>query len=298
MLHRIDSFARSLLQPVQAFDFSTPRFEAALVPPESVSWRIFKNPVSVFVGGVAAVLLEFGEPRVRDGIWQHSSFRTDPLTRLQRTGLAAMVTVYGARSKAQAMIAGVVRRHDRVAGHTREGEPYHANDPELLDWVQATAGFGFTEAYHAYVRPLSGEERASLLVESVPIARLYGAVGAPSSQAELDALFEAMRSRLVPSPVVLEFLEIMKRAPILPAPARPAQTVLLKAAIAILPPWIRRRLGLGPDWIVNPIERTFVRATAKAGDRLVLPSSPAVQSCRRLRLPDDYLYRSQDRSTR
>ena len=75
---------------------------AGLVAADSVSWRIFKNPVSVFIGGVAAVVLEFGDPRVRDGVWQHSSFRTDPLTRLQRTGLAAMVTVYGPRSKAEA----------------------------------------------------------------------------------------------------------------------------------------------------------------------------------------------------
>ena len=90
---------------------------------------MFKNPVAVFIGGVTAVLLEFAEPRVRDGVWQHSSFRTDPLTRLQRTGLAAMVTVYGPRSKAEAMIAGVVRRHERVTGWTSEGEPYRANDP-------------------------------------------------------------------------------------------------------------------------------------------------------------------------
>lgn len=289
--HRIDSFARSLLQPDQAFDFSTPPFEPALVSPESVSWRVFKNPVSVFIGGVAAVLLEFGEPRVRDGVWQHSSFRTDPLTRLQRTGLAAMVTVYGPRSKAEAMIAGVVRRHDRVTGQTREGEPYHANDPVLLDWVQATAGFGFTEAYHAYVRHLTEEERHSLFAESVPIARLYGAVGAPSSQQDLDLLFEAMKARLAASPIIFEFLEIMERTPILPAPARPMQKVLLKAAVEILPPWVRKRLGLEGPWALNPVERALVRTMAKASDRLVLPSSPAVQSCRRLGLPDDYLYR-------
>ncbi|WP_204985777.1 oxygenase MpaB family protein [Microvirga pakistanensis] len=291
--HQIDLLARSLLQPVRTFDFATPSFEPALVAPESVSWRIFKNPVSVFIGGVAAVLLEFGEPRVRDGVWQHSNFRTDPLTRLQRTGLAAMVTVYGARSKAEAMIAGVVRRHDRVAGHTREGEPYHANDPELLDWVQATAGFGFMEAYHAYVRPLTGAERDSLFREAVPAARLYGAVGAPSSQAGLDALFDAMQARLVPSPIVFEFLDIMRQAAILPAPARPAQRVLLKAAVEILPPWVRERLGLDAQWRLGPLERAFVRTMARASDRLVLPSFPAVQSCRRLGLPDDYLYRGE-----
>jgi uncharacterized protein (DUF2236 family) len=289
---RIDSFARSLLQPVQSFDFSTPPLEPALVPPESVSWRIFKNPASVFIGGVAAVLLEFGEPRVRDGVWQHTSFRTDPLNRLQRTGLAAMVTIYGPRSKAEAMIAAVVRRHDRVTGQTREGEPYHANDPVLLDWVQATAGFGFTEAYHAYVRNLTADERRSLFRESAPIARLYGAVGAPSSQQELETLFEAMKPRLAASPIIFEFVEIMKRAPILPAPGRPMQKMLLKAAVEILPPWVRERLGLEGRWALNPFERTFIRAMAKASDRLVLPSSPAVQSCRRLGLPDTYLYQS------
>lgn len=288
--HPIDGYARSLLQPVQTFDFSTPLLEPALVPADSVSWRIFKNPVTVFIGGITAVLLEFGEPRVRDGVWQHSSFRTDPLNRMQRTGLAAMVTIYGPRSKAEAMIAGVVRRHDRVTGHTLEGEPYHANDPALLDWVQATAGFGFTEAYHTYVRDLGEDERAALFTESVPIARLYGAVGAPASPHELDMLFEAMKARLVASPVVFEFLNIMKQAPILPAPTRSMQRVLLKAAVEILPPWIRDRLELGSEWALNRFERSLVRSMAKAADRIVLPSSPAVQSCRRVGLPDTYLY--------
>jgi uncharacterized protein (DUF2236 family) len=288
----IDQVAQSLLQPVTTVDFSTPAMEPALVPADSVSWRIFKNPVSVFIGGVTAVILEFGEPRVRDGVWQHSSFRSDPLNRLQRTGLAAMVTVYGPRSKAEAMIAGVVRRHDRVAGQTSEGEAYHANDPVLLDWVQATAGFGFTEAYHAYVRALTEDERASLLVEGTTAARLYGAKGAPTSQRELDALFETMKPRLVPSPVVFEFLDIMRKTPILPGPVRHLQPMLIKAAVRIVPGWIRERLGLGADWDLNLAERSLVRTMAKAADRLILPSSPAIQSCRRLGLPDTYLYAS------
>ena len=154
---QIDELAQSSLQPQQTIDFSRPKGELALIAPDSISWRMFKNPVAVFIGGVTAVLLEFAEPRVRDGVWQHSTFRTDPLNRLRRTGLAAMVTVYGPRSKAEAMIAGVVRRHERVTGWTSAGEPYRANDPELLNWVQATAGFGFTEAYHAYVRCLTAD---------------------------------------------------------------------------------------------------------------------------------------------
>jgi uncharacterized protein (DUF2236 family) len=288
---QIDELAQSFLQPQQTIDFSRPEGEPALIPPESISWRIFKNPVAVFIGGVTAVLLEFAEPRVRDGVWQHSSFRTDPLNRLRRTGLAAMVTVYGPRSKAEAMIAGVVRRHEHVTGWTSEGEPYRANDPMLLDWVQATAGFGFTEAYHAYVRCLTAEERAALFAEALSTARLYGATGAPASQEELEVLLETMQPRLVASPIVFEFLKIMEHVRILPAPARPVQRVLLKAAVELLPAWVREHLGLGPHWTLRPPERAVVRALALASDRLILLASPAIQSCRRLGLPDTYLYR-------
>jgi uncharacterized protein (DUF2236 family) len=285
---QIDELAQSFLQPQQTIDFSMPKGESALIPPESISWRIFKNPVVVFLGGVTAVLLEFAEPRVRDGIWQHSNFRTEPLTRLRRTGLAAMVTVYGPCSKAEAMIAGVVRRHDCVTGWTSEGEPYHANAPVLLNWVQATAGFGFTEAYHAYVRHLTMDERRILFAEARPIARLYGAIGAPTSQEELEVLLETMQPRLVASPIIFEFMEIMEQVPILP---RPVQRVLLKAAVELLPVWVRERLGFGPRWRLRPAERVFVRALALASDCLILRSSPAIQSCRRLGLPDTYLFR-------
>src|SRR5437667_3770357 len=137
----LDQMAVRLLRPPgsREVDFSKPVGEPALVGVDSVSWRIFKNPVSVFVGGIAAVILELAEPSVRSGVWEHSSFRTNPVRRLQRTGLAAMVTVYGARSTAEPMIAGVVRMHDKVRGETPAGEAYRANDVGLLTWVHATA---------------------------------------------------------------------------------------------------------------------------------------------------------------
>ena len=37
------------------FDFLHPAGEPALVGPDSVSWRIFKNPVTLFIGGLTAV---------------------------------------------------------------------------------------------------------------------------------------------------------------------------------------------------------------------------------------------------
>lgn len=271
-------------------DFASPPGEPALAGPESVSWRVFKNPVTVLVGGVAAVLLELAEPRVRAGVWDHSTFRSDPLGRLRRTGLAAMVTVYGARSAAEAMIAGVSRRHREVTGVTPNGAPYRADDPQLLTWVQGSAAFGFLEAYAAYVRPLSPADRDRYYAEGAPASKLYGAIDAPRSQAELAMLFAATLPRLQPSPALNEFLELMRATTALPPPLNRLQPALLRAAVALLPKPVAERLALGPQWRAPPWEQALVRAAARSADRVVLTSSPAVQACRRLGLPDDHLY--------
>jgi uncharacterized protein (DUF2236 family) len=125
----------SIRARLQAADFRPPIGEPALVAADSVTWRIFKNPVALFVGGVAAVILELAEPAVRTGVWEHTDFRRDPMGRLERTGMAAIVTVYGAHSAAEKMIAGVMRLHERIAGTTPAGEAYRADDPRLLTWV-------------------------------------------------------------------------------------------------------------------------------------------------------------------
>ena len=136
-------------------DFTAPVGAPALFAPDSVTWRVMKNPVALTIGGIAAVILELAEPRVRTGVWEHTSFRRDPVTRMKRTGMAAMVTIYAPAEKARAMIAGIVRAHGRIEGVTPAGAPYRANDEELLTWVQATAGYGFVEAYNRFVRPLT-----------------------------------------------------------------------------------------------------------------------------------------------
>jgi uncharacterized protein (DUF2236 family) len=287
---RLDALARELSTPADlpALDFSTPAGEPALAAADSVSWRVFRNPVSLFVGGVTAVLLELAEPRVRTGVWEHTSFRTDPMPRLQRTGLAAMITVYGARSRAEAMIAGVRRMHGQVAGTTPQGAAYRADQPELLDWVQATASYGFLQAYHRWVRPLSDAEQDQLYAEAAPAAALYGATGAPTSCVGLEALFATMRPSLERSPIISEFLAIMARTEILPGPSRLMQGALIRAAVSTLPDWAIERLDLHGQRL-RPWEPALVRLAGRTADRLVLPSSPPVQACRRLGLPDDWL---------
>ncbi|MDZ7627364.1 MAG: oxygenase MpaB family protein [Parvularculaceae bacterium] len=274
-------------------DFSKPQGEAALTDPDSVSWRIFKNPVALFVGGITAVILELAEPRIRTGVWEHTTFRTNPIARLRRTGLAAMVTVYGARSVSETMIAGVGRMHARVGGVTPSGEPYRANDPELMNWVHATASFGFMEAYHAYVGPLTSDERDRYFSEGQAAARLYGATGAPRSRADWNALYEQMKPLFERSDIIFEFLSIMRAAPALPGPVRLTQGTLIRAAIDLVPAEVRDILGLDASYGLRPFEKLLVRRMGKRADRWPLPSSPAAQACVRMGRPADYLYRRQ-----
>jgi uncharacterized protein (DUF2236 family) len=289
---RLDAAAAALLKPQtgRGFDFTRPLGEEAILPPDSVSWRVFKNPIALWVGGVAAVILELAEPAVRTGVWEHSSFRTDPMDRLQRTGLAAMVTVYGARSVAEPMIAGVVRMHANVAGITPAGVPYSAGDTQLLTWVHATAAFGFAEAYSRYVAPLSPAELDAFYREGAPVSQLYGALDSPGSDAERRALFDSMQGRLEASPVIFQFLQIMRETAVFPPPLHWMQGMLVRAAVDMVPQWMRSCLGLAESHGLRRCERWIVKRAGAVSDRIVLSESPAVQSCLRVGLPGTHLY--------
>lgn len=295
----LSNFAAALSRPLQrriaalvypagtqASDFLHPPGEAALLRPGSVSWEVFGNPVALLVGGIAAVLLELAEPRVRTGVWEHTSFRERPLQRLQRTGYAAMMTAFGARSRAQSMIARINDGHAQVRGHTPAGIPYEANDAELLTWVHATATFGFLHAYARCVRDVPQAERDRFYADNQAGARLYGVPSPPASERELDALFARMHPLLEPSPIVLEFLAIMQRVPLLPAPLRGLQSLLVRAAVQILPAPTRALLGLdGPQWRVGAWQWALVRALGRMAGHMTLPNLPALLAMRRLAAP-------------
>lgn len=263
-------------------DFTQPKGALALAPADGVSWRVFSNPVALFIGGVSAVLLELAEPSVRTGVWEHSSFRHDPFARLHRTGYAAMVTVYAPREQAQAMIARVVRVHGHVYGHTPEGVAYQANDPRLLNWVQATAIFGFTEAYHRYVQPLSASEKDAAFQEGKASALLYGATGLPQSWSTWEDLLKTTAPQLAAHPILEEFLHIMVHADILPHPLRWLQKLLVQAAVSITPEPVRSLPQL-QAYGLRPWEHALVRTLTRLANLFTFPQLPPAQARKRMR---------------
>ncbi len=140
------------------------------------------------------------------------------------------------------------------------------------------------------MEPLSETDVSHFYSEGAPAARLYGASAAPHSEKELLAFFDAMRPKLEPSPIIFEFLDIMRRAPILPRAFRSFQRLLLRAATDMLPGWARPLLGLNSEWELKGWERRIVHGAGRVVDRIPLAGSPPVEACRRVGLPGDYLF--------
>lgn len=271
-------------------DFANPPGAASFAAPDSVSWRVFKNPIALGIGGVAAVLLEFADARIRSGVWDHSIFKKDPIGRSQRTGMAAMVGVYGPQDAARRLIQGVTNMHTRVSGETPKGEHYKALDPELLDWVSATAGWGFFTAYDRFVAKLSAEDERRYYAEGAPVARLYGVQHPLTSNADFDAQMQKLLPRFEPHPINREFLDIFATADT-GAPKILGRAVAC-AAVSILPPVVRERLELGAEYDLKPLSRMTLKALGAMAERIPPPNSPPVEACKRLGLPGDFLYRS------
>jgi uncharacterized protein (DUF2236 family) len=83
----------------------------------------------------------------------------------------------------------------------------------------------------------------------------------------------------------------MKRTSVLPSPLNRMQGMLVKAAVDILPTFVREQLGLEERWSLKSWERNVIALLGIFADRILVRSAPAVQACRRMGLADDYLYR-------
>ncbi|MBZ6378358.1 histidine kinase [Pacificimonas flava] len=283
--------AQKAAQKGPQIDYLNPKGAPAYNEPDSIQWRIFKNQVAMAIGGVCAVLLEFADPRIRSGVWDHSVYKVDPVGRSERTGIAAMVGIYGPQKAARQVIAGVTRMHAKVSGETPGGRAYQALDPELLDWVSATAGYGFMKAYHRFVQPLSAEEQHRYWNSGEDVARLYGVQKVPHSEAEFMEMMEALAPGFEAHPINEEFLEIVQSKRTGANTPKFLKRALARAAVDLLPPLVREKLELGPEYDLTTLDRFAVKTMGRLAERRFDPDSPPAQASVRLGLPANFLWR-------
>jgi uncharacterized protein (DUF2236 family) len=215
----------------------------------------------MLVGGIRALLLQALNPRAMAAVADFSSYKSAPWERLTSTSVYLIDTVFGDTETATAAAQRVRRIHRSIQGvDSFSGEPYSAEDPELLLWIHAAEVDSFLEGYRHYGDEISDEDADRYVAEMVKAAELIGLdpTAVPSSVAELNSYME--KQELVASPAAREALWFILKPPVpwpggrwpaipgsrlvFEVPARLGWAVPSGAAAAILPPRARRAYRL------------------------------------------------------
>ena len=229
-----------------------PVTEPGLFAPDSVTWRIHGD-LSMFIGGLRALLLQTLHPLAMAGVAEHSDYRSDPWGRLRRTGQFVGVTTFGSEADARAMIDRVRRIHERVRGTAPDGRTYSATDPHLLTWVHVTEVDSFLAAYQRYGNDsLTPGDADRYVSEMAVIARLLGGEDVPESVAEMRTWLQRVRPELVVGRQARDAVGFLLSPPV-SLVARPAYAVIGAAAIGSLPGWARRKLWLPSAPLSDPL---------------------------------------------
>jgi uncharacterized protein (DUF2236 family) len=233
-------------------DFTAEEDRLGFFGPDSVTWRIHSDP-AYSVGGIRALLLQALHPVAMEGVDRFSEgFKNEPWARLTRTAEYVEILTYGTRKealRAVRRVRGIHRGKSDVDPTT--GRHYNVDDPDLLLWVHNCEVDSLLSTARRAGVPLTDADADAYVAEQVVQATLIGVEGleVPSTQAELAAYFESVRSELVVTPAAREGLKFALVPPMpgwvqLLTPARPAWSTLASLGAATLPRWARQAYGL------------------------------------------------------
>ncbi|MFE0650956.1 oxygenase MpaB family protein [Streptomyces sp. NPDC059534] len=237
--------------------------------------RVVHADASMYIGGLAALLLQSLHPTAMAAVAAHSGFQGDPWGRLQRTSTFLAVTTFGTGRDAEEAVARVRAVHARVRGTTPEGVPYRASDPHLLGWVHVAETACFLRAHQRYGRtPLGPAGADGYVADMARVARRLGAERPPATRAQLTARLAEYRPELRATPASREAARFLLSEPPLPPLARLPYGFLAAAAVELLPAWART--ALGPPALTRltlPLARPGGRAVT-AALRWAIPPPP------------------------
>ncbi|HEY7005396.1 MAG TPA: oxygenase MpaB family protein [Sphingomicrobium sp.] len=232
-----------------------PSSEDALFPPGSVIRRVHGDVTSMMVGGIAALLTQMLHPKALAGVWDHSDVHSDMLGRLRRTARFIASTTYAHRDRAMEAIAKVRSIHEQVSGRLPDGSEYRATDPWLLAWVHIAGAVNFLDGWRRYAEPaMSRDDQDRYFAESGEVARLLDADPVPQTRAAAERLIREFRPELQADGRTRTFRDLVLEAPVRSLAEAPVQSLLMNAAIDLLPDFARDMHGLSRP-LLSPLVR-------------------------------------------
>ena len=232
-----------------------PSSDDALFPRGSVIRRVHADVTSMMVGGIAALLTQMLHPKALGGVWDHSDVAEDQLGRLRRTARFIAVTSFGHRDSAQAAIDRVKAIHEQVHGTLADGTEYRATDPWLLAWVHVAGAINFLDGWRRYAEPrMSRADQDDYFAQSGEVARLLDADPVPRTRAEAERLIAEFRHELRSDDRSRAFRDLVLHAPAPSIAEAPVRSLLMSAAVDLMPDFAREMHGLGKP-ILAPVIR-------------------------------------------
>jgi len=267
---------------------STP--DRGVFGPGSVTWRVMREPRLLLAAG-RALLLQAANPLVAQGAIDHSTYRSDPYGRLERTVSWVTIICFGTTPEAARVAGHVTGLHRRVSGtlpaanatsRVPAGTVYTAGDPGLLRWVHASFVDTMLVAHDTLVGGLTSADRDAFVREWDAVAHLMGLprggrwADAPALQRYVAR--EMRRGRALPGAGSLEVAETVLHPPVGSPWARPGMDTLAFISTGLLPQELRQ--GYGLSW--TPAHAAAFAALARSL-RLATAALP-----RRLRISPVY----------
>ena len=235
------------------------------------SWRL-NSRWFVLIGGARAAIMQTAHPEVAAGVAAFSSYRTDPLGRLERT-MDAMLTIgFGTPERREQVLAELRSVHSTVRGRTPDGSPYSALDPQLMYWVLATLVDTTLEVERRYVGRLGRADRARFFDESRAIAAAFGIPErfVPDDLAAFRRYMASQVRSIEPSEQSIDIARSLLQ-PGVPVPIGLAFVPLEWVTTDQLPRTMQHRLAMAD---LNAVQLGAVRS-AQAVARMTIPRLPA-----------------------
>ena len=264
----------------------------------SLTWRCVADTRGLLLAP-AALVLQVAHPVVGAAVVDHSNFRAAPWTRLMHTLRSVDRIVFGPDDVAVTESHRLQRLHSVIRGVDQAGRHYHGLDPTAYAWVHLTLVQLFVDVQRLFDQELTAEQEQLLYLEWRQVGRLLQIDDQhlPATWADFRGYFEVTVQQVLETNHAVEDVLGAVAHPKNPVPvvpgriwdplARRAGDLSLLLSVGILPPLLRRRIGL--TWAAaeqqrfeQQVRRLRAVLTVVPGPLLRLP--PAMPYLARARL--------------
>ena len=227
--------------------FKLPVGDPGLFGPQSVVWKVHADFSAMMVGGLSSLMIQALHPRALAAVWDHSNFREQLKARLGRTALFVASTTYGGMALATQSIQRVNAIHDKIEGIDLQGQPYKANEPDLLRWVHLIETVSFLNAYqHLALRPLSIADCNRYVVEMNKVGEMLGADNLPITLQDVQHAIGQYEPALTFDQRTRETLQSIENYSV-GLTEKPFFALILQSSFDIMPPWLVQKMHRRTD---------------------------------------------------